>query len=369
MNEPGSLTGRPSRARTRIVRSFTSRHRIPLRCARLGFSTRYSPWTAFLIVALSFVVLGVAAWSMTLGAYPITVREVIAALWGSPVNPQDDFIVVGLRAPRVVTALLAGAALAMSGAIFQALVRNPLAAPDIIGVNAGAGVVVVFLIVTGMPAALIAPGAFVGALTTAVVVYLLTWRRGVSGARLVLVGIGVNAILSALITLLIIRFPVDRVSLAVWWQAGTLHGSTAADAWLLVVGCALLVPIALRLTSSAHVMTFGDDAARGLGVRVEPARAGLLLVGSGLAATAVAAVGPIGFIALISPHIARMLAGHYTSGVLLLSALIGATIVLLADTAAQHAFAFSVPVGVLTAAVGAPYFLYLMARAGRRARA
>lgn len=369
MSELRTLGTGPAHARTRVLRRLTNRHRIPLRLERLGFSTRFSPWTVFLTTLLTVTALGFAAWSMTLGSYPITVPEVIAALFGSPVNPQDEFIVTGLRAPRVVTALLAGAALAMSGAIFQALVRNPLAAPDIIGVNSGAGVVVVFLIVTGMPAALIAPGAFFGALATAAAVYLLTWRQGVSGARLVLVGIGVNAILSALITLMIIRFPVDRASLAVWWQSGTLHGSEAADAWLLVIGCAILAPCAVWLTRSANVMNFGDDAARGLGVRVEPSRAGLLVVGSGLAAIAVAAAGPIGFVALISPHIARMLAGNFTAGVLMLSAAIGATIVLAADIAAQHAFAFSVPVGVLTAAVGAPYFLYLLARAGRRARA
>lgn len=355
-------------ARTRLLSRMTSRSRVPVRIQHLGISTRVSPWTVSLTLLLVIGCLTVGAWSMTLGAYPISVGDVIRAAFGAPAAPQDEFIVTGLRLPRVIVALLAGGALAASGAIFQSLVRNPLAAPDIIGVNSGAGVIVVFLVVTGAPAALIAPGAFLGALAAAAAVYLLTWRQGISGARLVLVGIGANAMFSALITLMIVRFPVDRATLAVWWQSGTLHGSASGDAWLLVATLTVLLPAGMWLARAANVMGFGDDAARGLGLRVERARLCLLAVGAALAAVAVAAAGPIGFVALISPHIARMIAGSYTAGVLLLSGAIGAAMVLTADIAAQHAFAFPVPVGILTAAVGAPYFIYLLARAGRRTR-
>ena len=356
------------RARTLLLSRVMSRRRVPIRFERLGVSARVSPWTVSLTLLLTLGCVFVGAWSMTLGVYPISVGEVFLAAVGFPAAPQDTFIIIDLRLPRVLVALFAGGALAASGAIFQALVRNPLAAPDIIGVNSGAGAVVVLLIVTGAPAALIAPGAFAGAIGAASAVYLLTWRHGISGARLVLVGIGVNAMLSALITLMIVRFPVDRATLAVWWQSGTLHGSDAGDAWLLVGSLAVLLPAGMWLVRSANVLSFGDDAARGLGLRVERARFGMLTVGAAMAAVAIAAAGPIGFVALISPHIARMIAGSFTAGVLLLSGAIGAAMVLIADIVAQHAFAFPVPVGILTAAVDAPYFIYLLARAGRRAR-
>lgn len=356
-------------ARVRTISRLTARGRVPFRLERIGLSTRFSPWTTSLTVGFGLAVFLLAAWAMTLGNYTISVFDVVRALFGFPASDLDSFIVTSQRLPHIAAAVLVGLALGMSGAIFQALVRNPLASPDIIGVNAGAGVVVVFIIVTGLPSMLIAPGAFLGALAAAAAVYVLAWRQGISGARLVLVGIGVNAIFAALTTLMIVRFPVDRVTLAVWWQSGTFARTGAAEAWTVVAGLAVLVPLATWLTRSANVMSFGDDAARSLGVRVEPARAGLLVIGAALAALTVAAVGPFGFVALISPHIARMLAGNFTAGVLILSGLIGALIVLTAAIVAQHAFAFPVPAGILIAAVGAPYFLYLLARAGRRARA
>lgn len=320
--------------------------------------------TRTLVTGLTLVAVALAgaAVAMTLGSAGLTVTDVVRALLGMPNDPQHGFIVTTLRAPRTLTALLAGVALAVSGAIFQQLVRNPLASPDIIGVNAGAGLVVVFVIVTALPAMLVPLGAFAGAVAAAVAVYVLTWRGGVTGSRLVLVGIGVNAILTALTTLLIVRFPVDRVSLAVWWQSGTLHGSEWGDVQVLAVGLLALLPAALWLTRHAGLLQLGDDAARALGVRAESTRAALLVVGAALAAVAVAAAGPIGFVALISPHIARMLVGAMTGGVMLVSGAVGACLVLLADMVAQHTFPVAIPAGIMTAAVGAPYFLFLLFR-------
>ncbi|RNL84179.1 FecCD family ABC transporter permease [Halostreptopolyspora alba] len=338
---------------------------IPVRPARFPVSTRVRVRTLVLTIAASAAALVTMTWSLTLGSHELSPAEVARTLVGAPAEPGHAFIVNSVRLPRALTAALVGAALAVSGAVLQALVRNPLASPDVIGVNSGAGLVVVFTLVTALPAAVVPVGAFVGATVTAFVVYALTWRSGVSGTRLVLVGIGVNAVASALTTLLIVRYPVDRVSLAVWWQAGTLHGAEWADVTVLLVGAAVLLPVVLWFTRHAAVLQFGDDAARALGVRAEQARTALLVASAGFAALAVAAAGPIGFVALISPHIARMLAGPLTGGVLLFAAGIGACMLSAADLVARHAFPIALPVGVLTAAVGAPYFLFLLARTNR----
>ncbi|MBB4931171.1 iron complex transport system permease protein [Lipingzhangella halophila] len=338
---------------------------ILVRSARLPVSTRVRVRTLVLALVACGAALAMMMWSLTLGSQELGPAEVVRALVGAPAEPGHTFIVHSVRLPRTLTAALVGAVLAVSGAVLQALVRNPLASPDVIGVNSGAGLVVVFTIVTALPAALIPVGAFAGATATAFIVYALTWRSGVSGTRLVLVGIGVNAAASALTTLLIVRYPVDRVSLAVWWQAGTLSGAEWADVTVLLVGVAVLLPVVLWFVRHAAVLQFGDDAARALGVRAELARTALLVAAAGFAALAVAAAGPIGFVALISPHIARMLAGPVTGGVLLFAAGIGACMLSAADLVARHAFPVALPVGVLTAAVGAPYFLFLLARTDR----
>lgn len=195
---------------------------------------------------------------------------------------------------------------------------------------------------------------------------MLTWRKGISGNRLVLVGIGVNAVLTALTTLILVRYPVEQIAPAVLWTTGTLYGAQWGNVAVLSAGLAVLLPAGMWLTRHMGVLQLGDDAARGLGVRAEPARAALLTVGAALAAIAVAAGGPIGFVALITPHIARMVAGPLTAGVLLLSALLGAVLLGASDLVAQHAFSpISLPVGVVTAAVGAPYFLFLLYRSNR----
>jgi iron complex transport system permease protein len=338
---------------------------ITWRSQHLPLSLRVRLRTTALVVGVTVLAGLVGAWSMTLGSFPLTLGEVARATVGAAAEGRHEFIVQTLRLPRVATGAMAGGALACSGAIFQGLVRNPLVAPDIIGVTAGAAVAAVAVIVTGQSPALLPVAAFAGAVVTAFAVYALTWRSGVAGNRLVLVGIGVNAALMALVTLMLVRFPIERVSQAVRWQTGTLYGSDRASVAALAVGLAVLLPVGLWLTRHLQALALGDDLARALGVRAEAARGGLLVVGSGLAAVAVAAGGPIGFVALISPHIARMLAGPTTGGIMLLSGAVGAVLVLTSDVAAQHAFPVSLPVGVVTAAVGAPYFLLLLYRTNR----
>ena len=329
------------------------------------WSGRVSRRTTALVAMSSAVVVALAVWAMTLGDYPIGASDVLSVALGGG-EGQDGFIVRTLRLPRVLAAIGAGVALAASGAIFQGLVRNPLVAPDIIGVMAGATLAAVTAITAFQSASVVPVAAFVGAIVSAFVVYGLTWRKGISGNRLVLVGIGVNALLAALTTLVIVRFPVERVTPAIVWMTGTLYGSAWGDVVWLGGSLAVLLPAGLLLMSRLRVVQLGDDTAAALGTRTEASRGALLAIGAALAAAAVAVAGPVAFVALMPPHIARMLAGPLTGGVLLLAGLLGAALVLGSDVIAQHAFSpISLPVGIVTAAVGAPYFLFLLYRVNR----
>ncbi|QBI18449.1 iron ABC transporter permease [Egibacter rhizosphaerae] len=342
--------------------------RVTVRLPAVALSTRISPRTVGAGIVAFALVMATTVAALLLGEVELGPGGALSALAGAEETPEAEaFVVRALRLPRALAAVLVGGALAASGAIFQGLVRNPLVAPDVIGVNAGAGVLAVLTIVTAQAVVWLPVAALAGAVGTAFAIYGLTWRRGISGHRLVLVGIGVNAALTALTTLLIVRFPVERVSSAVRWQTGTLHGTGWDEVALVGVGVAVLLPLGVWLTRQLGALELGDDAARALGARVEPARAGLLGVGAGLAAVAVAASGPIGFVALATPHLARWLAGPLTRGVLVLSALLGGGLVGLSDLAAQHALPTSLPVGVVTAAAGAPYFLLLLYRTNRAA--
>lgn len=318
----------------------------------------------FVGIALS-IFLAMAAWALTLGSYPISLGEVVATLLGSGTD-RWEFIVLGLRLPRIIAAGLAGPMLAMSGAIFQGLVRNPLVSPDIIGINGGAALVAVFWIVTGQAWQLLPVMAFLGALVTGGAIYLLSWRGHIAASRLVLVGIGMNALLSAGTTFLLVRAEIGDAQRAVLWTTGSLYASDWNEVLVLALGFAVLVPAGALLVWGLRVLQLGDDAAKGVGMRVEPYRLALLFVGCGLAAVPVSVAGPIGFVALMVPHVARMIAGPISGGVFVLSGLIGATLVLGADMVGQHALPIGLPVGVLTAAVGAPYFLYLLYRRNAR---
>lgn len=330
-----------------------------------ALSVRFRPRVLRATTLLIGLVAALVAWTMTLGDFPVPLGQVVATSLGFG-SGEYDFVVRTLRLPRTLAAAAVGVGLGMSGAMFQGLVRNPLVSPDIIGVMSGASLVAVTVIVLGGPSGLVPVGAFAGAVTASVLVYALTWRRGITGTRLVLVGIGVNAVLAAMTTFLMVRFPVERIAPAVLWQTGTLYGRTWQHVTWIVAGLAVLLPTAGLLMSRLRVLQLGDDVATALGTRVEWSRAGVLVAASGLAAFAVAVAGPVGFVALMVPHMARMLLGPLTGGVLVASALIGAVLVLASDLVAQHLFSpVSLPVGVVTAAIGGPYFLYLLYRSNQ----
>lgn len=353
MSGPTSLPTARSAAR----RTWTYR-RGPL-------SGRIRPRVVAVAAVTGLVALLLAGWTLTLGDFAVPLGQIVATVLGGGTG-EYDFVVRTLRLPRTLAAVGVGIALGTSGAVFQGLVRNPLVAPDIIGVTTGASVTAVALIVLGGPTALLPLAAFAGAVGAAGIVYALSWRGGITGNRLVLVGIGVNAIAYALTTFLIVRFPIERVAPAVLWQTGSLYGRGWQHVVWLAVGLAVLLPAAAVLVPRLRALQLGDDAAAALGARVERERAGLVVVGAGLAAVAVAVAGPVAFVALMVPHVARMLLGPLTGGVLVAAGLIGAVIVLVSDLIAQHLFSpVSLPVGVVTAAAGAPYFLFLLYRSNR----
>jgi iron complex transport system permease protein len=346
-----------------------------LRTGRLSVVWR-PRYVLVLVVGLAALVLGMAV-NIGRGEFPISIPEVLAVLFGGG-EPSQQFIVLELRLPRSLTGALVGAALAAAGAITQSIARNPLASPDMIGLTTGASAAAVFVIVLGgglgavggiFAAAGLPVAALVGGLATATAIYALAWRRGVQGFRLVLVGIGLQAMLLAVVHWLLVVAEVHEAARAYVW----LNGSLNARGWEHVVPVAIvvavLVPAALVLAHALGGLQFGDDTARGLGIPVDRARTLLIGVAVGLASVATASAGPIAFVALVAPQIALRLVGGGRPPIGM-SLVVGAVLTVWADLLARTAFGGTeLPVGIVTAALGAPYLLYLLARYGRKARA
>jgi ABC-type enterobactin transport system permease subunit len=304
--------------------------------------------------------------SLGRGDFPIGVTDVLRTLVGLG-EGTNDFIVLQLRAPRVAVGLLVGLALGIAGALFQTFARNPLASPDTLGITMGASVGAVGAIVLsggalgglGIPLA-----ALLGALLTGVLLFLLAWRAGIDGYRLVLVGIALWSFGSALVDWLLTNAEIYDAASAYVWITGSLNARTWNHAVPLAVALAVLLPLALAASRILGVLQFGDDTARGLGVRLQGAQAVVVVIAVGCVAFAVSAAGPITFVALVVPQIAVRLAGG-SRPPLLASGLLGAVLVVGADLVTRTVLPESLPVGILTAVLGAPYLLWLLVR-GRR---
>lgn len=299
------------------------------------------------------------------GDYPMSVSQVVRALV-DPSTGFDHTVVVEWRLPRVVSALLVGACLGVSGAIFQSLTANPLGSPDVIGFSTGAYTgALIAMTVLGLGLGGATAGAIVGGLGTAAVVYLLAFRQGVLGFRLVVVGVGVTAMMSALNTWLLMRAQLEVALGAAIWGAGSFSLTNATDAWVLG-GMLVVSAIALRAVApSLRQLELGDDTSRAHGVRVEPARLALLVVGVVLVAVPTALVGPIAFIALAAPQVAARVTR--SAGLpLVASAAVGALVLVLADAVAQHVLPGGVPVGTVTVVIGGCYLVWLLAAETRR---
>ncbi|WP_197517253.1 FecCD family ABC transporter permease [Microbacterium karelineae] len=333
------------------------------------WSARTTRRAVIVRVALAAAILALATLALCLGSYRVGVVDVIRALAGLADGPIAT-VVLEWRLPRVLAAVLFGAALALGGAVFQSLTRNPLGSPDVIGFSAGSytGVVGVLLLGASGYAAM-AAGALAGGLATAFAVYVLAFRRGVQGFRFIVVGIAAGAFLTALSTWFSVKADVDAALRAAVWGAGSLSIVSTASLALAAAVLACVLVAAPAAQRRLQALELGDDAAAMLGVRVELVRAALIVLGVVATALVTAAAGPISFVALAAPQIARRLCGRDAGVDLLGSALVGSVLLIGADIVAQHAIPnISLPTGSVTVCVGGAYLVWLLMREARRER-
>lgn len=319
--------------------------------------------------ALSAALLVVAAVTLTTGEYELSLAEVIRALAGQG-SPGAEFIVTDQRLPRLLTAVFTGVALAVSGAILQSLTGNALGSPDIIGFTNGAATGALLAIVLWQGSMTqIAAGALVGGLATAVAVWLLLLGRGLHGFRLVVVGIGVSSLLLAANSYLITRASLQDALEGQAWLLGSLTNRGATEATALGIGLVLLLPLALGYARRLAMLEMGDDTATSLGINAGRSRLILFAVSVALASLATAATGPISFIALAAPQLARRLTRSAGPG-LIPAALMGALLLAASDLAVQRIFLPTLlPVGTATGVTGGLYLIWLLVRESRKSRA
>lgn len=318
-----------------------------------------------MLIALLF---GVTLLSLNLGFIRIPPLEVLRTFVGQG-TAQQSLVLFQFRLPRIVLALLVGMGLALSGAILQGVSQNGLADPGILGINAGAGLGVICLLLfygsaASAPPMLLPIVAFIGASLAALLIYCLAYKdRSVTAARLLLVGIAVNAGIAAAMLVLSMRMDRQLYSYAVAWLSGTIAGTSWRSVLALLPWIIVLVPLCWERARALNVLSLGDAIATGLGVTVERQRLVLIAMATALAGASVAVSGGIGFVGLVGPHVARRLIGPNHRVMLPVTLLSGALLMIVADTLARNLLApVELPVGVVVAAIGAPYFLYLLAR-------
>ena len=314
------------------------------------------------LLALVACILAAAVVGLSTGAYALSPAQALDALLGGG-DPQARFIVADQRLPRVVAAIAVGAALGLSGLVFQSVSRNPLGSPDVIGFSTGAatGGLVAILVAGSSSAASIGLGTVVGGFATAFAVHLMSSRTATTGERLVLVGIAVGAMLASVNDFLITRSDVELAQAAATWRFGTLNAISWPQVGPALAVLAVLVPLASLGEPPLRMLEMGDDTARALGLAVDRWRPALLAAGVGLAAVGVAAVGPVGFVALAAPHLARRMM-RASAGRMLPALVVGALLLSVADLVAGRLLSpFQIPVGLATSALGGLYLLWLLA--------
>lgn len=312
----------------------------------------------FVSIFLLFIV------SLSAGSNWISPSQVFLQL----INQTDEysFVIETLRLPRALVAIIVGGALGLSGLILQSIVRNPLASPDIIGITSGAsfGAVLFISIGTGIVSMSFLPlAAVLGGVVTAIIIYLFSWNNGVTPIRLVLIGIGISAILKSGVTFLLVFSDTYIASKAFIWLTGSLYASTWSDVTSLLLWILIPLPILFILGRSMNVTALGEELAISVGIRLQVQR--LLFLGCAviLAAISAAHAGGIEFVGLMAPHIARRLVGNSFIALIPITAIIGSVLVLVADLVARTMFLpLDIPAGVFTAAIGAPFFIYLLFR-------
>ncbi|GAA1070175.1 FecCD family ABC transporter permease [Nocardiopsis composta] len=351
------------RSRSRRVR--------PARTFRFGdrVSLRVRPRGLAVGTGLVAAITAVFAVLLMVGEYEIPLDKVVLALAGGG-ERLDLFFVRDVRLPRAWVAVLVGASLGVAGAVFQSLSRNPLGSPDIIGFTGGAatGAVAVILVFGGTMLQ-VSLGAVAGGVGTAALVYLLAMKRGVQGYRLILVGIGISAMLLSVRDYLLTRADLTEAKTAQIWMIGSLNARGWTEVISVCVCMAILLPVIFALAPRLRLMEMGDQTAGALGVPVQATQAVALIAASALTGAAIAVAGPISFIALAAPQLARRLL-HSTGTAFFGAALMGALLLIAADLVAQRALApAQLPVGAVTAVIGGSYLVWLLYREWRTGRA
>lgn len=314
------------------------------------------------LAVLAVAALAGISLSIGTGAVSISLGNIWRYLFHGFDGPMRE-VIWNIRLPRTLVAALVGVNLALSGAILQGVMRNPLADPHIIGVSSGAGLLgIIILILFPQAWSLLTPAAFIGAAGAAAIIYLLAWKQGVQPVRIILAGVAVSAFLGSGISALL-TFYSDRVNGALVFLVGGLAAKSWPELHMMLPYSLVGVSLALSGSVYLNLLALGDSNARGLGMRVEAARLLLTVIATLLAASAVSVVGLLGFVGLIVPHSARLLIGSDYRLLLPASALLGAAVVTVCDTLARLMFApIELPVGIILGALGAPFFLYLLRR-------
>ncbi len=351
------------------AKEFPKPNWISLRARYLPLSLRLDRRAPAVFLALGGLLLLALVLSVSYGEYQIAPLDVLRAVVGIETSdPNHALVVRSFRLPRILLALLIGAALAASGAIIQGITRNDLADPGLLGINAGAGVAVVgYLTLAAVPNQALLPWlALGGSLGASAIIYTLAWKGGSSSLRLILLGVGLASLGGALINFFITRLALESAQTALVWLTGSVYGSSWSDVRLLLLWLGLLLPVTLLLARQLNVLNLGDELATSLGTAIERNRLVLIVLSAALAAITVTVAGTIGFVGFVSPHIARRLVGPTHEGLLLSTVLVGGLLLVVADLASRWVIAPSeLPIGVTTAVIGAPYFAYLLYKRGR----
>jgi len=329
-------------------------------CRKMLEEKKYKSKRLLILVGLFFIsILGFMI-SLKLGSLKLSILQIYEALFHATEGPNFQ-IIFNIRLPRILVAACVGICLSLSGCLLQGVMRNPLAAPHLIGVSSGAGLagVAILILYPGIYY-LLPPVAFSGALITTILVYMIAWQEGIRPSRLILAGVAVSSFLGAMITGLMIFFP-DRVHSVIGFMVGGLAARTWKHLNIILpytlIGFLMVNCSARRL----NILMLGDDTANSLGLHVERTRLFFISIAALLAASAVSVVGLLGFVGLIVPHISRLIIGSDYKFLLPASALMGASLVMICDTIARTILdPVEVPVGIIMALLGAPFFLYLL---------
>ncbi len=294
------------------------------------------------------------------GTLNVSVERIFDVIFNDDKSPER-MVIWNIRLPRMILAGLVGVNLALAGAILQGVMNNPLADPSIIGISSGAGLFAIFiLVVLPQYQALVPLAAFLGAMGAAVIIYGLAWKGGIQPMRIILAGVAVSALFGAGISATLVFFS-DRVHGALTFMNGSLSARSWPEVRTILPYTAAGIILVNLFSKKLNILVLGDDVARGLGLNVELTRLGFTALAALLAASAVSVVGLLGFVGLIVPHSIRLLIGNDYKYMFPGSALLGASLVIFSDTFARTVLSpTEIPVGIVMAVIGAPFFLYLL---------